>query len=63
MADSLRAAAVSDETLFAIGGWESHGRGNSSRRYGKGSIEHLKKEIDKAQFRGFDPSFLYPENL
>ncbi len=61
VADAIRSVTDSDEILFEIGGWGSEKRDNSSRQYGKGDLERLKRVIDKVSYQGFDPSFLHSE--
>ena len=63
VADAIRSITESDEILYEIGGWGKSNNKNSSRQYGKGDLKRLKKVIDQIEFEGFDPSFLYPENL
>lgn len=60
VADAIRTVTDSDEILYAIGEWAENGKGNSSRRYGRGSLSKLKEIIDQIQFRGFDPALLRP---
>ena len=64
MTDILREETESDEMRYALLGWTSTApKRNAGADYGSGySLTKLKALIDKIEFSGFDPSFLYPEN-
>lgn len=63
--DCMRKATESDEMRYALLGWtEDAGKKNAGYDYGSGfPIADLKRLIDQVEFPGFDPSFLYPENI